>query len=209
MNLLDIGKKIAGLGLTALGTAVGGPAGAFVGGEVANLLGLGGDAKPEDIAKKIDANPAMAKLALAKLNAEHEEAMAGYVSQQTQIKQTGQTMRAEIVSDDAYVRRWRPTWGYVTAAAWLLQALAILAVVIGGIVATLHGNGAAATTLFDGATKLVAALTVQWGLALTVLGVNSSARSKDKQVAAGQTPAPGLISAIAQRIAPNPKETNS
>lgn len=206
MDWGGLGEKILGLGLTALGTAVGGPLGGAAGASVAKALGLT-DSDPETIAKTIDANPQVAKIALAKLNAEHEEAMARYAAQQTQIQQTGATMRAEIGATDAYVRRWRPTWGYVTAAAWLLQALAILAVVVGGIIATLHADGAAATALFDGAMKLIGGLTVQWGLALTVLGVTAAARSKDKQVAAGQQPAPGLLGAIAQRIAkPTPEK---
>lgn len=49
MNWGDVAKSLAKIGLPLLGTALGGPAGGAVAGMVASALGLGGDAKPEDV----------------------------------------------------------------------------------------------------------------------------------------------------------------
>jgi len=99
-----------------------------------------------------------------------------------------QTMRAETVSQDPYVRRWRPTFGYLTAAAWALQCGAIA----WSIVASPEHGGTVAQT--------VTALTPMWGVALAVLGINVTSRSRDKQVAASQQPQPGILQALAARI---------
>jgi hypothetical protein len=48
--------------------------------------------------------------------------------------------------------------------------------------------------------QAITALTPMWGVALAVLGINVSARSRDKCVQAGQAPAPGLLQALAERI---------
>lgn len=113
-----------------------------------------------------------------------------------------ETMRAEMTSGDKYVRRWRPTWGYVTAVAWVLQSLAVAGAVAGAVVATQNGEAAAARALLTGAADLLAALTAQWGIALTVLGVNVTSRSRDKQVAAGQSPPPSLFGRVVDMVLP-------
>ena len=99
------------------------------------------------------------------------------------------------------MRRWRPTWGYFTAGAWALQSIAILALSGGAIAATLKGESVAANALLGAAAELLSALTVQWSVALAVLGVNVSKRSQDKAAQAGQAPAPGILGAIVNRIA--------
>lgn len=50
MNLKDLAKSLAGIGLPLLGGAVGGPAGAVVGKSIAAALGLGADSTPEQTA---------------------------------------------------------------------------------------------------------------------------------------------------------------
>lgn len=112
------------------------------------------------------------------------------------------TMRIEYASNDEYVRRWRPYWGYVTARAWMLQIGMLAVVVIGAVIATVNGETAAVDALLAGAATLVGALTVQWGIALTVLGVSVSKRSQDKCAAHGQTPPAGVIDLLAQRLTP-------
>lgn len=121
------------------------------------------------------------------------------------LEAVNETMRTEMASGDPYVRRWRPTWGYITAAAWLLQSLAIGGAVGGAVAATLASDAAAARALLSGAADLLSALTVQWGVALTVLGVNVTSRSRDKQVAAGQTPPAGIVGRIVETVLPGRK----
>ena len=118
------------------------------------------------------------------------------------LQAVNETMRAEMTSGDSYVRRWRPTWGYITAGAWLFQSLAIGGAVAGGVAATLDGNAEGARALLDGAADLIGALTAQWAFALTVLGVNVTSRSRDKQVAAGQSPPSGIVGRIVETVLP-------
>lgn len=200
MNLLDIGKKIIGMGLPMLGTALGGPAGGIVGGLIGHALGIGDKPSAEQISQAIDGDPQAAKIKLQQVEADHAEAMARIQALQVQAQQTGQTMRVEYGSTDPYVRRWRPTWGYVSAGAWAFEALAIGAGLIGGTVAALTGHTSEAQILLAAMPAIIGAMAALWSIALAVLGVSVRARSRDKAVQAGQDPGPSLIDALIQRV---------
>lgn len=95
------------------------------------------------------------------------------------------TMRTEARSEDAYVRRWRPTFGYAVALTWTVQMAGLTYAVI-------------ATP--EHAAEILAAigsLSLIWGVALSVLGINVVKRSQDKAVEAGQ----GLPAGLGGRIA--------
>jgi hypothetical protein len=78
------------------------------------------------------------------------------------------SLRAEIASEDKYVRRMRPTFGYVMAATWAVQM------------------GATSWAVIDSprdAPAVLAALAETWWLwtvALSVLGIYVAGRSKEK-----------------------------
>jgi hypothetical protein len=98
------------------------------------------------------------------------------------IREVNATIRTEAQSEDAYVRRMRPTFGYVMAATWGLQMGAI-----------------AYTIVFEPqfvkeVGESLAALTVIWSVGLSVLGVYVWKRSADK---AGEAGAPGALEALA------------
>lgn len=118
----------------------------------------------------------------------------------TIIAEINTTIRAESQSEDEYVRRWRPKWGYVTAETWRVQTYAIVLCMVAATGAALMGKGEVVKVLLDGAANLVSALSIQWSVALGVLGVAVVKRSQDKQVAAGSPPAPGILGAIVDRI---------
>ncbi len=103
---------------------------------------------------------------------------------QTAWREVNATMRAETRAEDAYVRRWRPTFGYAVTAAWALQMAAIAWAVVA------HPPDAPAIL------AAAASLSAMWGVALAVLGVAVHERSRDKALAAGQ-PASGLASLAA------------
>lgn len=103
-------------------------------------------------------------------------------------RQVNETMRAEYQSDDPYVRRWRPLWGYVTAYCWAAQSGVICVSVLTACVLVIMGHGGRATILLGALTDLISGMTIMWGIALTVLGVAVTKRSQDKAVAAGETP---------------------
>src|SRR5258708_4330511 len=48
----------------------------------------------------------------------------------TMIEQVNTSLRAEVTSEDKYVRRMRPTFGYIIAVTWAAQMLAVAAVIL-------------------------------------------------------------------------------
>ncbi len=89
------------------------------------------------------------------------------VSSET-IKQVNESFRAELVIDDKYVRRWRPTFGYSVAIAWLGTMFSVAY----SIVVQPDKAPTIITSLMN--------LSSLWGVALGVLGVSVIKRSQDK-----------------------------
>lgn len=190
MDWSSLGQTIASAA-PALGTALGGPAGGAVGGLIASAFGADPN-DPEDVAAKVQADPEMAAK-LQKIEHDHQERVQELILQgeaqrleaeTARHRQVNKTFRAETGAEDAYVRRWRPTFGYVVAAAWGLQVVGIVAATLYAIVASPSEAG----KIINAVGGMAGALATQWSVALAVLGVNVSNRSKDKQVAAGQKP---------------------
>lgn len=120
----------------------------------------------------------------------HVEAMARLsVERETGVlAQINETMRTEARSEDAYVRRWRPTFGYAVAVTWTVQMAGLTYAVV---MTPKHAG------------EILAAMThlsVIWSVALSVLGINVAKRSQDKAVAAGRTPAPSLVQRLTAPI---------
>lgn len=85
------------------------------------------------------------------------------------IKQTNESLRAEIASQDKYVRRMRPTFGYLMAVTWTAQMLGIAYIIIfdterAGLIISAMGS-----------------LSAIWGIGLSVLGIYVYKRSEDKK----------------------------
>ncbi len=78
------------------------------------------------------------------------------------------TIRAEVASSDAFVRRMRPTFGYIMALTWGIQMIAV------------------AVTMFvnpDAASDIISALAelgMMWSVGLSVLGVYVYRRTSEK-----------------------------
>ncbi|NUW66935.1 3TM-type holin [Vibrio coralliilyticus] len=168
-------KQLIGGAAPLIGTLVGGPAGTAVGALVAKALGT--DTTPEAIEAKVTQDP-QALLTLTQLENQHETELKALILQHAQLEsderklaltQQHATIRKELDSEDAYVRRWRPTFGYAVCAAWCLLffGLAVAMVVYPAQAATLINSVVALTPLFS--------------VALAVLGLNIHKRSQDKQ----------------------------
>lgn len=106
----------------------------------------------------------------------HTEKMAELEIQnyQTTLSEINQSLRAEVASDDKYVRRMRPTFGYLMAATWAAQMFGIAYVIIfetdkAGVVMAAMGN-----------------LSAIWAVGLSVLGIYVYKRSEDKKGSALQ-----------------------
>lgn len=191
----DIGDAV-GRAAPLLGTALGGPAGGAIGAMIASLLGV--EAEPAAVGGALAADPAAAaKLRELEMAHQHELRLAVLQSETARLGEINATMRAEYAANDAFVRRWRPYYGYMVATTWGLQTLAIAAAIVWASFITPEYAG----EILGAVTALVGALAAHWGVALAVLGVNVAQRSRDKQVQAGQEPPPGILGALATRLA--------
>ncbi len=107
---------------------------------------------------------------LAELN-RHMEKMqeidAG--ERQSSIQQINESLRVEVASTDPYVRRMRPTFGYIIAVTWAAQMLAIAYVIV-------FDTNQAAVVI-----EAVQSLGTIWAVGLSVLGIYVYKRSEEKK----------------------------
>lgn len=165
-------KEVVAKAAPLLGSALG-PAGGAVGTLIATALGV--EDNPDAVAEAIKADP-QALVKLEELERKHQRELEQMVleAETARLAEINKTMRAEASAQDGYVRRWRPTFGYMVAITWLLQSVAIAWAMVGA-----PENAA-------DLINAVTALTPMWGIALSILGINITARSRDKRASAGQ-----------------------
>ncbi len=111
----------------------------------------------------------------------HAEELASIKSKEYQaaLAEINQSLRAEAGSDDPYVRRMRPTFGYLMAITWAVQMLALAYIVV--------FETDKAPAVLNGMDSL----TTIWGVGLSVLGIYVYKRSEDKKLFAPvSSPAP-------------------
>ena len=103
----------------------------------------------------------------------HTEKMAELEvsSYNNNLAEINKSLRAEVASTDKYVRRMRPTFGYLMALTWAAQMFGIAYVIIfdtdkAGVVMAAMGN-----------------LSAIWAVGLSVLGIYVYKRSEDKRSA--------------------------
>ena len=101
----------------------------------------------------------------------HTERMAQIAADEyrTTIAEANASLRTEVASGDAYVRRMRPTFGYVMALTWAGQMGAIAYVIV-----TDPGKAGAVIAA-------MASLGTIWTVGLSVLGIYVYKRSQEKQ----------------------------
>ena len=86
------------------------------------------------------------------------------------LAEINKSLRSEIISDDPYIRRMRPTFGYVMAFTWAAQMCAVAYV----LVFETDKSGAVLNAM--------ASLSTMWAVGLSVLGVYVYKRSEDKKL---------------------------
>lgn len=101
----------------------------------------------------------------------HVEKMAELESAEfkTIISEVNQSLRSETASEDKYVRRMRPTFGYIMAFTWAAQMLAIAFVIL---------------ETPEKANNVISAMSnldTVWTVGLSVLGIYVYKRSSDKK----------------------------
>lgn len=102
----------------------------------------------------------------------HMEVMARMESDEirARLAEANRSLRAEIASQDAYVRRMRPTFGYLMAITWAAQMFGIAYIIV--FEPTKAGEIIGA----------MASLSAIWGIGLSVLGIYVYKRSDDKKL---------------------------
>lgn len=80
-----------------------------------------------------------------------------------------QSLRAEVASDDPYVRRMRPTFGYLMAATWAAQMFGVAYIMV------------FRTEQAGMVMNAVESLSMIWTVGLSVLGIYVYKRSEEKK----------------------------
>lgn len=107
------------------------------------------------------------QLAAADAHIEKMAAIEG-AERRTALAEVNASLRAEVASSDPYVRRMRPTFGYMMAATWGAQMLALAYIIV--------TDPAQASAVLNA----MASLGTIWAVALSVLGIYVYGRSNEK-----------------------------
>ena len=86
------------------------------------------------------------------------------------LAQVNESLRAEVASEDPYVRRMRPTFGYLMALTWAAQMFGIAYVIV------------FRTNEVGAVMQAIGNLSVIWTVGLSVLGIYVYKRSEDKKI---------------------------
>lgn len=107
----------------------------------------------------------------------HELEMRILMEESARLSYINETMRVESQSTDAYVRRWRPTYGYLTAIAWFAMMVGSSGAILWAVIK----NPEQAPVIIAALGTALSQSSMLWGIALAVLGVSVHCRSKDKR----------------------------
>ncbi len=184
MDWKALGKKVVKLGAPLLGTALGGPGGGAVGAIVGNMFGVD-SSDPSVIDAAISADP-QALVKLKEIQLEHKVELERIALEHTRIEseerranlaQVNETMRAESKSEHWMQFSWRPFNGFcfpvATIAIYFILPLAKVPV-----------------------PDVPPNVWLGW---LTILGVATWDRGKQKRIQAGEQKT-GLIASAIQAI---------
>lgn len=122
----------------------------------------------------------------------HAETLAAMKAKEhtAALSDINKSLRAEMASNDVYVRRMRPTFGYLLAVTWASQMLAVSYIMV---FRTEH-----LPIILDG----MEGLSTIWAVALSVLGIYVYKRSEEKKVVSPSYP---TMAAKAMRKPPAPE----
>ena len=189
MEWSDLARQVITLGAPLLGTALGGPLGGVAGEILARTIGVA-VSTPATVQAAL---PAADPTKLAEAEA-HWAAMiqAEAETQRAAISETQATIRAELVSEDALQRWWRPAY----ALELTLECAALWGVLMHEF---WTGDVQTINTLINATALLIA----YWGFRFGVLGVYISGRSREKVSAITGQEAPGLIEKLVKAVTAN------
>jgi len=156
-----------------IGGALGGPAGAAVGGLAARVLGIG--ASPDELIQALGDPDKAAKLRQIEQDHEREILSLTIEGERAQLAEINKTMRAELQADGWFKSGWRPALGWIFAGSLGAFAGAMVLTVV-------RDPHVVGDSEFTG---MLIWLFVTMGGAL---GLNVHERSKDKAMMLGKAP---------------------
>ncbi|MDI3471087.1 MAG: hypothetical protein OJF62_003150 [Pseudolabrys sp.] len=187
----DLAGKVIGLGAPVLGEALGGPFGAAAGKILADALGA--DATPGAVGDALSkTDPVAAAVAASAARTAEANWLAALADVgKEQVRDVGDTMRAEAASEDRLQRWWRP-----------IYALELTLIECPGFgVALFHGLWSGTPQIINGFADLSGLIMAYMAARFGVLGVYVAGRSKEKRASAGTTPTilGGLVRSMIQK----------
>lgn len=186
MEWSDLAKQVIGLGAPLLGTALGGPLGGAAGQILASVLGAP-VATPGAVKAAL---PAAEPAKVAEAEARWIEAIRAEAdAQRTAISETQATIRAEIASDDALQRWWRPLYAFELT----FECAALWAVLM-------HEFWTGDIATLNAVMNATALLVTYWGFRFGVLGVYISSRTREKVCAVTGQDSPGVLDRLVKAV---------
>lgn len=182
MDWTNLAKTLAGAGLTTLSTALLGPAGPTVAGMVSGWLGLTSDdpQAPEKAAMAIADPNVLAQLRQHEMDCQLELSKLTLAAETARITADGAqvdavnaTMRAEAASEHWAQWLWRPVWGFVSAAAFLVVCILVCRIGWQAVV----GKDMTAINMIP---QLVGAFSWLFAIPGSILGVAAWKRGEEK-----------------------------
>lgn len=116
---------------------------------------------------------------------------------QAAYQQINESLRSEVASSDAYVRRMRPTFGYLMAFTWAAQMFALAYVII------------FRTSESHLVLEAMESLSMIWAIGLSVLGVYVYKRSEEKKITFSDAGRPAVRSSVLPQASSFPKGSMS
>ena len=137
----------------------------------------------EDALQRLSEDPSLSLQFQQMVN---ERAVAIYREDTKRLEAINATIRAEVASSDPYVRRWRPTFGYVGALSFGAMML--------GLAYTIFADPAEAANV----ATAIGSMSGVWTPLMAVLGVAVWTRSQDKK-----PPETGPLTRLVRRFLPD------
>jgi hypothetical protein len=182
----DLAKQVISLGAPMLGTALGGPLGGIAGEILAKTIGAA-TATPAGVQAAL---PVTDPNKLAEAEASWAEMMrAEAETQRVAIAETQATIRAELASEDALQRWWRPVYALeLTVECGVLWAVLV------------HEFWTGDIQTINALVNATALLVAYWGFRFGVLGVYISGRTREKVSAVTGQDTPGMIEKLVKAV---------
>ena len=188
----ELAEHIVALGAPLIGGALGGPLGAAAGKLLADALGAS-DVTPGAVKAVIEAEGDSGAIKSAVREADAQFAAALAQAGQEQVRQVGETQRAEMLSNDLLQRAWRP----LHALELSLIECPLFAVTL------LHSLWTGSQSAIAGFGSLSGLLMAYFGARFGILGVYVTSRSREKLAVTTGEISPGLIADLAKTILRN------